>query len=192
MTEPRLAVFARYPEAGQAKTRLIPALGEEGAARLYARLLERTLQAARDSGLAVELWITGASRTAFVAFLGEDIDIAEQGSGDLGARLARVTAPAIVIGSDAPALSAALLRDARDLLENHEVVIGPASDGGYYLIGFSRPVPFAFAAIPWSTSGVLAETLARLRAHGIEPALLPVLGDVDTPGDLDDWPELLA
>ncbi|MCX7864565.1 MAG: TIGR04282 family arsenosugar biosynthesis glycosyltransferase [Novosphingobium sp.] len=191
MTEPQLAIFARYPEAGKAKTRLIPALGAQGAARLYARLLERTLAAARGSGLAIELRITGASPAAFAALLGDDIAMTEQGPGDLGQRLARVPAPAIVIGSDAPGLTPALLRHARNLLARHQVVIGPASDQGYYLIGFSRPIAFAFAGIAWSTPSVLGETLARLRAHGIAPALLPVLRDIDTAQDLASWPELL-
>lgn len=191
MPEPRLVIFARYPEAGKVKTRLIPALGPEGAARLYARLLEATLASAAGSGLAVELRITGAPREAFRALYGDKLAIAEQGDADLGERLARVPSPAIVIGSDAPALDAAVLRKARDLLKSHEVVIGPATDGGYYLIGFARPIPFAFNAIPWSTPEVLPETLRRLEAQGIEPALLPVLTDIDTPEDLADWPELL-
>jgi len=191
MSEPRLVIFARYPEAGKAKTRLIPMLGPEGAARLYARLLERTLASAKESGLPTELRTTGASREAFAALCGENLAICDQGAGDLGERLARVPAPAIVIGSDAPALDAALLREACGLLDSHEVVIGPAADGGYYLIGFARPIPFAFSGMAWSTSEVLAETLRRFSAEGIEPALLPVLADIDTPEDLAQWPELL-
>jgi uncharacterized protein len=192
MPEPRLTIFARYPEPGKAKTRLIPALGPDGAARVYARLLDMTLASARQSGLPIELRTTGGSRNAFITLCGEDLAITEQGEGDLGRRLSRVPSPAIVIGSDAPALDAALLREARDLLERHEVVIGPASDGGYYLIGFVRPIPFAFSSIAWSTPEVLPETLRRLGAQGIEPALLPVLADIDTPADLADWPELLG
>lgn len=192
MSEPRLTIFARYPEPGKAKTRLIPALGPEGAAQVYSRLLKATLASARQSGLAIELRVTGAPRELFVALCGEDVAIAEQGEGDLGERLARVASPAIIIGSDAPALDAALLRQARDLLEKHEMVIGPAKDGGYYLIGFVRPIPFAFSGIAWSTPEVLPETLRRLAAHGIDAALLPVLADIDTADDLADWPELLA
>jgi rSAM/selenodomain-associated transferase 1 len=190
MPEPRLTIFARYPEPGKAKTRLIPALGPDGAARVYARLLDMTLASARQSGLPIELRITGGSCEAFIALCGEDLAVTGQGEGDLGERLARVPSPAIVIGSDAPALDAGLLREARNLLESHEVVIGPASDGGYYLIGFARPIPFTFSSIAWSTPDVLPETLRRLGAHGIEPALLPVLADIDTPADLADWPEL--
>lgn len=192
MPEPRLTIFARYPEPGKAKTRLIPALGEEGAARVYARMLDATLDSARQSGMPFELCITGGTAEAFAELCGTGIAIVEQGEGDLGERLARVQAPAIVIGSDAPGLTPDLLRQACALLDECEVVIGPATDGGYYLIGFSRPIPFAFEGIPWSTPAVLAETLERLGAQGIEPALLPVLTDVDTPEDLAHWPELLA
>jgi len=192
MPEPRLTIFVRYPEPGKAKTRLYTALGPEGAARVYARLLEATLTSARASGLAIELRTTGASLEAFAALCGDDLAIADQGEGDLGERLARVACPAIIIGSDAPALDAELLCQARDLLESREVVIGPASDGGYYLIGFSRNITFAFSGIAWSTPEVLPETLRRLSAQGIEPALLRVLDDIDTPEDLADWPELLA
>lgn len=191
MPDPRLVIFARYPRPGEAKTRLIPALGEEGAARLYTRLLDSTLASARASGLKAEIRITGGSREEFEALCGSDLAFVPQGAGGLGERLARVAAPAIVIGSDAPALDAALLRGARDLLVNHEVVIGPATDGGYYLIGFARPIPFAFDGIAWSTPAVLSETLDRLGEQGIEPAFLPVLSDIDRPEDLADWPELL-
>jgi rSAM/selenodomain-associated transferase 1 len=192
MPEPRLTIFARYPEPGKAKTRLIPALGADGAARVYARMLDATLDSARQSGMPVELRITGAVPEAFSPLCGDGVTIVEQGDGDLGERLTRVPAPAIVIGSDAPGLTPELLREAHALLEKFEVVIGPATDGGYYLIGFSRPIPFAFEGIPWSTPTVLSETLERLGAHGIEPTLLPVLTDIDTPEDLDHWPELLA
>jgi uncharacterized protein len=191
MPEPRLTIFARYPEPGVAKTRLIPALGADGAARIYTRLLERTLASAKASGIAFELRVTGAEQQAFAALCGDDIAIAGQGGGDLGERLARVPAPAIVIGSDAPALDATMLCKSRDLLERHEVVLGPAADGGYYLVGFTRPIPFAFEGIGWSTPSVLTQTLERLSGHGIEPAMLPVLDDVDTPEDLARWPDLL-
>jgi len=190
MLEPRLTIFARYPEPGQVKTRLIPALGPEGAAQIYALLLERTLASARQSGLAIELRTTGASEECFASLCGAGLAISPQGEGDLGERLARVAAPAIVIGSDAPALDSAMLLRARALLETHNVVIGPAADGGYYLIAFACPIPFAFSGIAWSTPDVLSQTLDRLGANGIEPALLPILGDIDTPEDLAAWPEL--
>ncbi|WP_419729652.1 TIGR04282 family arsenosugar biosynthesis glycosyltransferase [Lichenicola sp.] len=189
---PRLAIFARYPTPGMAKTRLIPAIGADAAARLHRRLVERTVMAARQSGLAFELRATGASIEAFTDWLGGDVALVEQGEGDLGARLARVPAPAIVIGSDAPGLTADLLAEAAAALRMHAAVIGPALDGGYTLLGFREPVPFAFEGMAWSTDTVFAETMHRLRTHGIAPLVLPMLADIDRPEDLLDWPELLA
>lgn len=187
---PRLVIFARLPVPGQAKTRLIPALGEEGAARLYARLLNQTVEVAKQSGLPFEMRVTGGELDAFRALFGEDTQIADQGPGDLGARMARVEGPALVIGSDCPGITAPLLRAAAQALEDRSVVIGPATDGGYYLIGFREQMPWLFEDMAWSTPAVFAETLARLAARGLGPAVLPELSDIDTPEDLARWPEL--
>lgn len=186
----RIVIFARLPQAGQVKTRLIPALGEEGAARLYARLLEHTVAEAMASGLEVELRTTGGEPVQFREWLGDGFAITSQGEGDLGERLARVDPPALVIGSDCPGISAPILKAAADALDDRSVVLGPATDGGYYLVGFREPVPYLFADMEWSTSNVLAETLGRLVSRGIGPAILPELSDIDTAEDLAAWPEL--
>lgn len=185
----RLSVFARLPVPGKVKTRLIPALGEEGAARLYARLLAHTVAAARESGLDFELRVTGGDPAAFHELYGDDLSVTLQGEGDLGARMAAVEPPCLIIGTDCPAMSAPLLKAATGALEERRVVIGPASDGGYYLIGLRQPMAFLFEDMPWSTPRVLDETLARLVAQGIGPAVLPELADIDTPEDLAGWPE---
>ena len=190
MGNPRIVIFARFPRPGEVKTRLEPALGPEGAARVYRILLERTLEAARDSGLACEVRCTGSDRAMFAATFGDWFACAEQGDGDLGTRLARVDGPALVVGSDLPAISPELLRDAARALDDAPVVLGPASDGGYWLIGFRNTPRFLFEDMAWSTDRVFAETLRRLRERGIEPALLPKLSDIDEPSDLADWPEL--
>lgn len=184
MTVPRLFIFARYPEPGRAKTRLIPALGAEGAATLYRRLLQHTVHIARESGLDFEVRITGAPEEAFARLLGGELAFADQGAGSLGERLARVPAPAIVIGSDAPALTPAILQEARDSVEAGLVAIGPASDGGYYLLGLPREMPFLFCQMPWSTSDVLPETKRRLAEEREQVAMLPELVDIDDPADL--------
>lgn len=189
MAEPQLSIFARLPVPGKVKTRLIPALGEEGAARVYARLLAQTVEVARASGLAFELRVTGGEEAAFRQLFGEDIAVAEQGEGDLGARMARVPAPALIIGSDCPGITPALLQAAAEALDDRRVVIGPATDGGYYLIGYREPVPFIFADMEWSTPRVFTDTLARLAAEGYGPAILPELADIDTGEDLVSWPE---
>ncbi len=189
MISPRLSIFARLPVPGKVKTRLISALGEEGAARLYARLLALTVEVARESGLEFELRVTGGEIGAFQGLFGDDVPVVDQGDGDLGARMARVEAPALIIGSDCPGITAPLLRAAAGALEDRRVVLGPANDGGYYLIGYREPVPFLFEDMEWSTPKVLPETLARLAARGHGPAILPELADIDTAEDLAQWPE---
>ena len=114
-----------------------------------------------------------------------------QGDGDLGTKLARVGPPALVVGSDCPGLTAGMLAEAAEALAARDVAIGPASDGGYYLIGFNRDVSFLFDEMEWSTDRVFAETMARLEARDIAPAILPELSDLDEPGDLADWPGFL-
>ena len=190
--KPTIALFAKYPHAGQAKTRLAPVLGDAGAARLHARLVERTLATIRESGLPFVVYYTGANAGEFSAWLGDDVPLVEQGEGDLGARLARVPGPAILLGADIPGLTADHLRDAAKALDEMPVVIGPASDGGYYLLGFTRQVPQLWRDMHWGTDTVLAETEARLRDLGIACRKLGVLDDCDRPEDLANWPELLA
>ncbi|UVI40348.1 TIGR04282 family arsenosugar biosynthesis glycosyltransferase [Qipengyuania spongiae] len=185
---PALAIFARWPEPGAAKTRLIPALGAEGAAEVYRRLLAHTIDEARHCGLPVVVRTTGADPARFRAAFGRDIACEDQGEGDLGERLARVPAPAIIIGSDCPDCDASTMRRAAEALRTHPAVIGPASDGGYYLIGLAEAQPAVFADMEWSTETVFAETMHRFAAAGIAPLVLPRLDDIDTPEDLARHP----
>ena len=187
---PTIALFARYPVAGKAKTRLIPALGAEGAADLHRLLVERTLSTMRASGLPFAVWTTGEEHAAFAQWLGEDVPMIAQGEGDLGARLARVPAPAILLGADIPDVTAEHLLAAAKALEDVPVVIGPASDGGYYLLGFRAPVPFLFDGIEWGTEHVLEQTETLLEKHGVSYRKLDTLDDCDRPEDLAKWPEL--
>lgn len=193
MPEPRIVVFTRWPEPGRAKTRLIPAIGAERAAGLHRRLTERTLAAVQASELPFELRVTGAPIADFRDWLGP-LAIVDQGEGDLGERLARAGPPypTLFIGADAPDLSAELLRRAADALSASAAVIGPAEDGGYWLLGLVHPAKSVFAGIDWSTERVFAQTRDRLRDAGIEPALLPALADCDRPEDLSRWPDLAA
>ena len=192
MTPPRLVLFTRYPQPGLAKTRLIPALGAEGAAELHRRLTERTLATLRQTGLAVEIWVTGAAVAAFEAWLGTDVPIRMQPSGDLGARMDQASrpGPAIVVGSDIPLLAVSHIEEAAALLRRGTVALGPAEDGGYYLIGLPAPAPLLFDDMRWSTSDVRAETIRRLSIGGISYGLLPTLADLDRPEDLARFPFL--
>lgn len=192
MSHVRLVLFTRYPEPGRAKTRLIPALGPEGAAALHRRLTERTLAVVRACGLQVEVRTTGADRQPFADWLGDDLPIADQGQGDLGDRLKRAAPPfpVLFIGSDAPDLAPEHLHAAIAALASHQVVIGPAEDGGYWSIGLAAPRDALFDDMPWGTDRVFVETMDRLRRAGIAPAILPTLADLDRPEDLARWPDL--
>ena len=191
MAEIRISIFARWPEPGKAKTRLIPGFGAEGAAAIYTKLLAHTVEVVRASGIPFELRVTGAEPEVFRAGLGEDLAVVDQGDGDLTAKLSRVPPPAMVIGSDCPGLTAQHLWAAHDTLATEQMVIGPASDGGYYLLGYNEDARFAFEDMAWSTPQVFEETLRRFIARGIRPAVLPELADIDSAADLEDWPEFL-
>jgi rSAM/selenodomain-associated transferase 1 len=186
-------VFVRAPEAGRVKTRLAAEIGAAAALRVYVRLAEHAVAQARASGASVRVHFTPAEAGEAVrGWLGESAEYLPQREGDLGERMRRAFDEAfaaghgqvVVVGSDLPDVSAELLRRAFALLERHEAVLGPARDGGYYLLGLRRPVPEVFRGIAWSTPEVFAATVARLRTAGIEPALLETLADVDEAEDL--------
>jgi uncharacterized protein len=191
MSDIHLYIFCRWPEPGKAKTRLIPQFGPDGAAAIYTKLLTHTIEIARASGIPFELRATGANAAAFQAGLGDDLNVVDQGDGNLTDRLSRIPAPAIVIGSDCPGLTQEHLWAAHDTLALEEMVIGPASDGGYYLLGFKSDAHFAFEDIAWSTDKVFEQTVKRFAERGVRPAVLPQLSDVDIPADLEEWPEFL-
>jgi rSAM/selenodomain-associated transferase 1 len=184
----RIALFTRWPEPGKAKTRLIPALGPEGAADLHRRLTERTVATVRAAGLPLEIRSTGADPARFRDWLGVE-DIVDQGEGDLGARLARTaqTLPVLLLGADIPGLTPAHLTAAAAALTHAPAVIGPAADGGYWLLGLATPMPELFQAIAWGTENVFAQTLAKLPPGTPH---LESLADLDTPVDLANWPGL--
>jgi uncharacterized protein len=189
---PRLVLFARYPVAGACKTRLIPALGPQGAAELHRQLTERTVALLRGNGCPVTVAFTGAKEHAFQDWLGPDMELIEQVEGDLTAKLLAFLNPAPVIffGADTPDLQPHHVAAAVEGLTTHEVVIGPAEDGGYYLIAMRHALPDLLVDMPWSTDQVLPETLARLDRLHIAPLLLETLSDCDRPEDLVRWPEL--
>jgi rSAM/selenodomain-associated transferase 1 len=196
----RVMVFARAPQPGEAKTRLIPALGKAGAAELHSRLVVHCLRAAADARIGpVELWCTPHTSDPFFRECQRSLGVSlyAQGGGDLGARMRRAfesalarSRHAILVGSDIPALSVQYLRDAdRALAQGDDVVIGPAEDGGYVLVGLSRCDPELFRGIPWGGSEALAETRRRIAGLSWRSSELPVLWDVDRPEDLERLPE---
>jgi uncharacterized protein len=192
-----LIIFARYPESGKVKTRLIPALGAAGAALLYRRMAERMIEQARAlqniGALEIEVWFTGGTIPQMQEWLGEDLAYKVQPEGNLGDRMSLAFASAfcngcdaaILIGTDCPELSADLLQQSFSTLQQHPLVLGPATDGGYYLIGLRHPIPELFMGIIWSTDGVLKQTLEIAKSLNLMPYQLIYLNDIDRPQDLD-------
>jgi rSAM/selenodomain-associated transferase 1 len=200
-----IAILARAPVPGQAKTRLIPALGAGGAARLQEWLLLRTVALALDAGLGpVTLWWDGTpDHPALAACCARGpLESRRQPDGDLGDRMhaaiAKSTTPGgtLVIGTDCPALTTAHLREAAAQLANHDAVLYPAEDGGYVLIGLRRAEPELFADMPWGSATVMEQTRQRLRTLGWNWSEPATLWDVDRPDDLErllaKWPEARA
>jgi uncharacterized protein len=187
-----VAVLARAPVAGSAKTRLIPALGTDGAAALQQRLIERTVATACAAAVGpVTVWTTPAAPHPYFTDLTarHQIALAAQPDGDLGARMLAACGaaggPALVIGTDCPVLTPEHLREAAQVLrEGTHVVVIPAEDGGYVLIGSRRPQPGLFAGMTWSTDAVMAETRRRLTRDGLTWRELAPLWDVDRPEDV--------
>ena len=191
LERPTVHLFVRYPTPGLAKTRLIPAIGAAAAADIHRRLAERTVVTVQAATLPLIVRTTHEPAARFTDWLGP-VATVDQGEGDLGERLARVPAPAILLGADIPDLTPHHLTAAERALDEVPVVLGPAMDGGYYLLGFCAPVPFLFDAIPWGTDAVLAETVRRLDERGVAHRLLEPLRDCDRPEDLAHWPDLTA
>ena len=193
----RIVVMAKAPLAGHAKTRLAPALGAAGAARLAARMLAHAVEQAAAAGLGpVEICCTpDASHPAFAALARcHAAVLSTQGEGDLGERMSCALerglreGPTLVIGTDAPRLDADCLRRACDALADHDAVFVPALDGGYALVGLRAHAPELFRGIEWSTPRVMADTRLRLARLGLRHHELPALADVDEPADLSHVP----
>ncbi len=186
----RIVVFAKAPVAGRVKTRLIPALGAEGAAKLAAEMLARTIAEARATGLPVEL----CGEPDAAAWFAGDAQKTAQGEGDLGQRLARAAArvlaeePVLLIGADCPDLDRHHLRAAAETLQTHDAVIHPAEDGGYVLLGLTRFHASLFEGIAWSTPSVCRETVARINALAWTLQVRETLQDIDEPADLPRHP----
>jgi uncharacterized protein len=191
-------VFARFPEPGRTKTRLVPALGPERAAQLQAALTRQALAVAGDVGAntsrRLEVRFTGGDAEQMSQLYGSDHDYVPQHGADLGERLKDAVAAAfrsgakrvVLIGTDCPLLSAERLQAAFQALQRSDVVLGPAIDGGYYLIGLRGYHPELFTGIDWGTEHVLRQTLAKVRATRKRAHLLPPLADVDHPEDLKE------
>lgn len=202
----RIVIFAKAPIAGYAKTRLIPAIGAEKAAKLAEKMLHHTVSEALAAEVGpVEICVSPAhdsSDCQSFANPGWNVFWNSQGEGDLGERLTRTAeriiaegqAP-IFLGTDCPSLDRHALKHAAEQLNRHDAVLIPSTDGGYVLFGLSKFSPSVFEGIPWSTSTVAKETLKRVNALNWELASLAPLSDIDEPADLkllpNDWRNLI-
>lgn len=190
-----LLVFAKAPVAGQAKTRLIPALGAVGAAKLHRRLVRHTLQnaLAADVGPVTLCCAPDHEHPFFAECVREyGIVLTVQQGADLGQRMAHAltcglssSRHVLLIGTDCPMLGSDTLRDAAQRLRQHgSAVFVPAEDGGYALVGVSDRVPDMFEDIAWGSDSVMAQTRSHLRSRALAWQELPPMADIDTPRDL--------
>ena len=214
MIKKRLIIFTRYPVPGKTKTRLIPALGEQGAADLHSRMAEYTLLnlliLGCDQSLEIGIYYSGGDRTLmqnwldpiissffendshsrinpifYHAQIGEDLGNRMQGAFEDGFK--NKIEKIIIIGTDCPDLSPHLIEETFWALNSQDVVLGPARDGGYYLIGLSQSFPMLFNHIDWGSDRVLAQTKKIIDQEKLTVYDLPVLTDVDRPDDLYIW-----
>lgn len=196
MDEPTTAlliIMARRPEPGRAKTRLCPPLTLEEAALLYEGMLRDTLELVRGLvEVSPAIAVSPVGSEEYFRTLAPDALLIDQGEGELGVRLAHTTATAFAYGaravavmsSDSPAVTPDALAQAFHLLADHDLVLGPSEDGGYYLAALCRPIPALFTEVTMSTPRVLHDTLAVATRLGLRVALLPLSYDVDSAADL--------
>lgn len=188
-----LIVFVRKPELGKVKTRLAAKLGEEAALKAYKQLLEITRTATLDVPADRHLWYAGElvvqdswSLTDYQKYLQPD--------GDLGYKMEIAFANALaehqnvlIVGSDCPDVSGSILNDAFESLNQHDVVLGPTEDGGYYLLGMKYGHYQLFKDISWSTEKVFDQTIQKCKALQLKVNFMPMLFDVDTEAEFNRW-----
>lgn len=191
-----LVMFTRYPKAGQAKTRLIPHLGATAAASLQRRMTEHIVETIRPlhkrRTLSLEIQFTGGTLAEMQAWLGKDWRYQPQSKGNLGQRLTTAFdrhfdqqfQRVVAIGADCPAIAADHVCQAFDALQTQDVVLGPAHDGGYYLVGLRQSRPALFDGIAWGTPQVFEQTIAISDRLNLSVATLETLRDIDRPEDL--------
>ncbi|MDO8862831.1 TIGR04282 family arsenosugar biosynthesis glycosyltransferase [Haliea sp. E1-2-M8] len=195
-----LQQFAKVPEPGRVKTRMLVQLSAEDACALHEELVRWTCETLHESALGtVELWVAGDAGHPLLrdcASLGQ-LTLRRQSGADLGERmrlalndgLARADR-VLLVGSDCPALTGSYLQKALAALDDADLVLGPALDGGYVLIGARKPVDAVFVDVGWGSSRVLTETRERARAAAITVTELQPLRDIDRPEDLPHWQAL--
>jgi rSAM/selenodomain-associated transferase 1 len=189
-----LIIFIKNPVLGKVKTRLAATVGEARALEVYEQLLAITRNAARGADCHRQLyysdtiyWDDAWDADHFSKHVQEGNDLGERMCHALGASFAQGVTSAVIIGSDCPEISSTIITDAFTHLETHDVVIGPAEDGGYYLLGMTTLHPEFFIGKLWSTADVLPDTLRDMERLGLSCTQLPVLTDLDNEEDFQRW-----
>lgn len=192
-----IIIFTRFPVPGQAKTRLAPHLGEDRAAELQRSMTEHTIAEAftakKICQMAIEIYYEGGNREKIEKWLGKSCSFYKQACGDLGVKLSDAFTKSfrkgykkvIIIGTDCPSLSSSLMLKGLTKLSNYNLILGPAEDGGFYLVGLSRPPePSLFHGVSWGKDTVLKTVLANAGKLTLSCDFLPTLSDIDRPEDL--------
>lgn len=193
-----LIIFARYPEPGKVKTRLAATIGNEQAAALYKEWAEKIFfesKQARNVSHRYLFYADPGDYKKVHAWNNDGFLLQAQNGTELGDRIKAAfrktfddkMKKAIIIGTDAPDLTGDMIDNAVRRLDTHDIVIGPANDGGYYLLGMNRYYPDIFDGIPWSTGEVFHATVRKIKGNGLRYYELPVLSDIDTIEDLNRW-----
>ncbi|MBT4616111.1 MAG: glycosyltransferase [Gammaproteobacteria bacterium] len=187
--EPLIQIFCKAPVLGKVKTRLIQKLGRRGALDLYLQMFERLIAELSASRFNTELWISPDKDHAF--FQSYAFARFQQAGPHLGVRMSTALRDGlnrhesvILVGTDLPLIDRSYIEQAVGALQTHDVVLGPAEDGGYGLVGVKAETPDMFSDIDWGTERVLSQTCARLNRDGLDFGLLPLIWDVDLPDDL--------
>jgi len=194
MAQPAIITFIKNPELGKAKTRLAATVGDERALEIYKELLRHTRETVQQ--------LSGVEAFLFYSkFIDESDDWSPdfftkklQPEGDLGtkmiaafAEIFKTNQPVIIVGSDCASLTSEILENAVEILKEKDFVIGPAIDGGYYLLGMNSFQPSLFENIEWSTEQVFPQTVAKIEALKMNYGLLPALSDIDFEEDWKKW-----
>jgi hypothetical protein len=193
-----LLIFAKAPVAGQVKTRLISDVGEQRATELYKEFLTITLETAEQASFSeIQLWVSGDINHPYIKYLKNTFHMTlhKQKGNDLGERMScafdsvfAIYSNAVLIGSDCPSLLSSDLNTAVDYLENEkDVVLGPAEDGGYYLIGMKKNKPELFLDVNWGKETVFSETCALIEKNNLNLGVLERRADIDRVSDLDSY-----
>ena len=189
-------IFAKFWEPGKVKTRLADSIGEIPAADIYYKFLRCTIENVASLTCRKVIGFTPESKAAEFQDIAPNWELVPQAQGDLGRRMqsyfencfAHGDSHAVLIGSDTPTLPVSLVESAFKKLDNHDIVLGPSNDGGYYLIGINKifltKLPTIFSDINWSTSQVLAQTTEKLRQLKARWTLLETFNDIDAIDDL--------